>query len=78
MILDAHLIIELPKSLTDCRVSEMKLPLEATDIFIGGFEQGLKTVQHEGCGLKGHRILLPYTSLTTISDAAGKNLIQGN
>ena len=76
MILDANLIIELPKSLTDCtEVSQMKLPLEATDIFINS-EQGLKTVQHEGCGLKGHRILLPYTSLTTISDAAGKNLIQ--
>lgn len=66
IILDANIIIELPESLQCSNLStkKMKLPLNSIDVIIG--RNHTKTLQHEGCGKKGYKILTP------ISESKGK------
>ena len=65
IILDANIIIELPESLQCSNLSKkMKLPLNSIDVIISGNQT--KTLQHEGCGKKGYKIL------TSISESKGK------
>ena len=65
IILDANIIIELPESLQCSNLStkKMKLPLNSIDVIISGNQT--KTLQHEGCGKKGYKIL------TSISESKG-------
>ena len=64
IILDANIIIELPESLQCSNLSKkMKLPLNSIDVIISGNQT--KTLQPEGCGKKGYKIL------TSISESKG-------
>ena len=77
IVLDANIVIELPESLQCTDVQKMKLPKTSIDVAFG--DNPTRTLQHEGCGKKGYKIIISKNILnSSISDSAGKKSLDKN
>jgi hypothetical protein len=57
-ILD-DVVVELPSSWTGCGALPVKkMPIKAIDIIVDDTIESTRTLQHQGCGLRGHSMIL--------------------